>query len=136
MNQRLLCAEAAGPGTAGCVQPLAYMQDLGQTFGPKSIDLDGWTRTPVWADPAACRVSMRGLPWDGATFEDTTISEAGRLFLAGLLRQLTAPQVREPVRGGALHRVLPQPGRGGRGRLDARVPVTRGPDRRPPALPE
>jgi hypothetical protein len=94
VNQRLLCAPDADPAAAGCDDPLVYMQDLGQTFGPKSIDLDGWTRTPVWADAAACRVSMRSLPWDGATFEDTVISEEGRLFLAGLLRQLTAPQVR------------------------------------------
>jgi hypothetical protein len=94
VNQRLLCEETADPGTTTCARPLAYMQDLGQTFGPKSIDLEGWTRTPVWADPATCRVSMRGLPWDGATFEDTAISEAGRVFLAGLLRQLTALQIR------------------------------------------
>lgn len=93
VNQRLLC-EATGDGAAGCAQPLAYMQDLGQTFGPKSIDLDGWARTPVWTDATACRVSMRDLPWQGATFEDTAISEGGRLFLARLLRQITAPQVR------------------------------------------
>lgn len=89
VNQRLLCAGTS----AGCERPIAYMQDLGQTFGPKSIDLDGWSRTPVWADADACRVSMRGLPWDGATFEDAVISEEGRVFLARLLRQLTRRQV-------------------------------------------
>jgi hypothetical protein len=94
VNQRLLCEGTGREGAAQCEQPLAYMQDLGQTFGPKSIDLDGWARTPVWADPAACRVSMRELPYQGATFEDTTISEAGRLFLAQLLRQITAAQTR------------------------------------------
>ena len=99
VNQRLLCAETGDRGAAQCEQPLAYMQDLGQTFGPKSIDLDGWTRTPVWSDPTACRVSMRDLPWHGATFEDTAISEAGRIFLARLLRQLTAPQVRSLFAG-------------------------------------
>ena len=70
------------------------MQDLGQTFGPKSIDLDGWAGSPVWDDAATCRVSMRALPWKGATFRDTTISEAGRAFLAGLLRQVSEPQAR------------------------------------------
>ena len=94
VNQRLLCEETAGSGAQPCASPLAYMQDLGQTFGPKSIDLDGWTRTPVWADPATCRVSMRSLPWQGASFEDVAISEPGRLFLSGLLRQLTATQIR------------------------------------------
>ena len=92
VNQRLACFGTSW-ATQRCEQPLAYMQDLGQTFGPKSIDLDGWTRTPVWADPATCGVSMRDLPWQGATFEDTTISEEGRLFLAGLLRQITPAQV-------------------------------------------
>lgn len=91
VNQRLLCADAS----PACERPIAYMQDLGQTFGPKSIDLDGWSKTPVWVDAAACRVSMRGLPWDGATFDDAVISEEGRLFLAGLLRQLTPKQVRD-----------------------------------------
>lgn len=99
VNQRLLCAETGEHGAGQCEHPLAFMQDLGQTFGPKSIDLDGWTRTPVWADPTACRVSMRDLPWKGATFEDTAISEEGRLFLAGLLRQLTAPQIRSLFAG-------------------------------------
>jgi hypothetical protein len=37
---------------------------------------------------------MRDLPWQGASFEDAAISEEGRLFLAGLLRQLTGAQVR------------------------------------------
>ena len=96
-NQRILCAESSPPGR--CDAPVAYLQDLGQTFGPKSIDLDGWTRTPVWADPATCGVSMRDLPWQGATFEDTTISEEGRLFLAGLLRQITPAQARSLFAG-------------------------------------
>jgi hypothetical protein len=94
VNQRLLCAETTDPQEPRCDQPVAYMQDLGQTFGPKSIDLGGWSRTPVWSDAAACRVSMRDLPWHGASFADITISEDGRLFLAGLLRQVTEPQVR------------------------------------------
>lgn len=94
VNQRLLCQDAGADAPTRCEQPLAYMQDLGQTFGPKSIDLDGWTRTPVWADAGTCRVSMRDLPWQGATFEDAAISEPGRQFLAGLLRQLTEPQIR------------------------------------------
>lgn len=90
-NQRLMCADQDGPR---CEQPVAYMQDLGQTFGPKSIDLSGWSRTRVWADPATCRVSMKGLPWDGSTFEDVRISEDGRRMLAGLLGALSEAQVR------------------------------------------
>jgi hypothetical protein len=95
-NQRLMCDEAAA---ARCDRPLAYMQDLGQTFGPKSIDLDGWSRTKVWADAGTCRVSMTDLPWHGSTFRDTAISEGGRTLLAGLLRQLSAVQVRSLFTG-------------------------------------
>jgi hypothetical protein len=91
-NQRLVCAESSPPGR--CDEPFAYLQDLGQTFGPKSIDLEGWSRTPVWSDPPACGVSMKDMPWRGSTFRDTTISEAGRRFLGGLLQQLDATQVR------------------------------------------
>ena len=91
-NQRILCAESSPAGR--CDEPFAYLQDLGQTFGPKSIDIEGWSRTPLWSDAATCAVSMKEMPWHGSTFQDTTISEAGRAFLAGLLRQLTADQVR------------------------------------------
>jgi hypothetical protein len=90
-NQRLTCAEGSG---ARCEDPLAYIQDLGQTFGPKSIDLDGWSRTPVWKDAAACGVSLKEMPWAGSTFEDVAISEDGRALLAGLLRQLGEGQVK------------------------------------------
>ena len=37
---------------------------------------------------------MRTLPWKGATFADTVISEAGRAFLATLLRQISPSQAR------------------------------------------
>jgi len=96
-NQRILCAETSPAGR--CDEPFAYLQDLGQTFGPKSIDLEGWSRTPIWSDAATCRVSMKEMPWHGSTFEDTTISEGGRAFLAGLLRQLTDGQIRSLFAG-------------------------------------
>ena len=96
-NQRVLCAESSPAGR--CDEPFAYLQDLGQTFGPKSIDIGGWSQTPIWSDAATCAVSMKDMPWHGSTFRDTTISEAGRVFLAGLLRQLTAAQIRSLFAG-------------------------------------
>jgi Na+-transporting methylmalonyl-CoA/oxaloacetate decarboxylase beta subunit len=39
-------------------------------------------------------VSMRTLPYGGSTFGDWRISEAGRVFLADLLRQLSREQIR------------------------------------------
>lgn len=106
-NQRLTClADAAGghgadepPGGAtddpGCARPLAFMQDLGTTFGPHSMNLETWSTRPVWADPGACLVSMKGLPFDGGTFVDARVSEAGRLFLAERLGALSDRQVRD-----------------------------------------
>jgi hypothetical protein len=69
------------------------IQDLGSTFGPKSVDLHNWRNTPVWSDRATCSVSMRKLPYGGATFPDRRISEGGRAMLAGLVDQITEPQL-------------------------------------------
>jgi hypothetical protein len=80
------------------------IQDLGGTFGPAKLDLAGWRSTPIWAEPASCRVSMRTLPYGGSTFPDINISEPGRAFLAARLRQLTAAQVHELFEGAGLPR--------------------------------
>lgn len=92
-NQRLVCADP------GCSQPVALMQDLGATFGPNKIDLVNWRRTPVWQDARSCRISMKSLPFGGATFPDVEIGEEGRLFLLGLLEQLSVRQLRELFTG-------------------------------------
>ena len=78
------------------------IQDLGGTFGPFKLDLAGWKSTPIWADAATCRVSMRSLPYEGSTFPDITISESGRAFLAARLRQWTPAQVRDLFEGARL----------------------------------
>jgi hypothetical protein len=78
------------------------IQDLGGTFGPFKLDLEGWRSTPIWAESATCRVSMRTLPYGGSTFHDTTISEPGRAFLAERLRALTSLQVRDLFEGARL----------------------------------
>lgn len=94
-NQRLVCLPAPDgrPDDGGCARPFALMQDVGTTFGPHSMNLETWSRWPVWADPATCTVSMKGLPFDGATFADARISEDGRLFLAQRLRALSERQI-------------------------------------------
>ena len=98
VNQRLAClpeADAAAPAGGGgpCARPFAYMHDVGTTFGPHSMNIETWTARPVWADAAACRVSMKGLPFDGATFQDRRISEGGRRFLAQRLTALSPAQI-------------------------------------------
>ena len=94
-NQRLICTGA----NAGCSRSLALMQDLGATFGPNKLDLVNWKRVRVWQDPRACRVSMKQLPFGGATFPDAQISEDGRLFLLEMLERLSAAQLRELFAG-------------------------------------
>ena len=91
-NQRLICP----PGNEGgrCAAPVAMIHDLGATFGPLKMELRNWRRTPVWADRAECRVSMKALPFGGGTFPDSQISEEGRRMLLRLLRQLSREQVR------------------------------------------
>ena len=76
-NESLVC-----PSAAGCDHPLAIMQDVGSTFGPKKVNIDSWSETPIWKDAASCTLSMEDLPYDGGTFADVRISEEGRLLLA------------------------------------------------------
>ena len=93
-NQSLVCPEGEETlDPPGCRAPFALLRDVGKTFGPRGVDLASWRDRPVWADPKGCRVSMKGLPFDGASFKDTTISEEGRRKLAGLLGQLTDTQL-------------------------------------------
>jgi hypothetical protein len=95
-NQRLVCLsqEDWGPGET-CRRPFALLQDVGATFGPHKVDLPNWHETVIWEDRAACRTSMRKLPYDGATFKPAQISDAGRKHLAQLLSALTDQQIRD-----------------------------------------
>ncbi|MEP6593444.1 MAG: hypothetical protein ABJC51_07120 [Acidobacteriota bacterium] len=92
-NQRLLCPEGREGADGGCDEPLAMIQDAGATFGPLKLDLHNWRETPVWADRGSCTVSMRRMPYRGATFPDRRISEEGRQLLAGLLGQISERQM-------------------------------------------
>ncbi len=112
-NQRLVClddrtprtnpslprAVASGVPTAPdsdrtCHHPLALIQDLGATFGPSKVNLAQWRERPIWSDRAACRVSMRRLPFEGGTFPDVVISEQGRMLLGRRLAALSEAEVR------------------------------------------
>ena len=62
-NQRLMCKSPAADGS--CAEPVALIQDLGSTFGPGRVDLDAWTKAPIWIDRARCVVSMKMLPYGG-----------------------------------------------------------------------
>lgn len=94
-NQRLVCLSAQWPEGTPCPEPFLLMQDVGATFGPAKMNFGGWTSVPIWEDRRTCTVSMAGLPFDGATFGRATISEAGRQFAGGLLRQLSTAQLTE-----------------------------------------
>jgi hypothetical protein len=95
INQRLVCLPGGDRPDGGCDAPFAYLQDVGATFGPKGLHLEAWRATPVWAHPSTCRVSMKSLPYQGATFRDVDISESGRRFLAEEMKQLRREQVSE-----------------------------------------
>jgi hypothetical protein len=98
-NQRLLCPPDADRPDGSCARPLAIMQDVGATFGPSKMDIHNWRNTQIWADGRSCTVSMKSLPWNGATFPDWKISEDGRLLLLGLLDQLSDQQLRDLFEG-------------------------------------
>jgi hypothetical protein len=88
-NQRLVCQGSAVP----CDGTIAMLHDLGSDFGPYKVNAKGWKNTPIWADARACGLSMKGMPYDGATFEDVRISEAGRQLVADRLGALTTDQI-------------------------------------------
>jgi hypothetical protein len=92
-NQRLVCLDRVKPGHLVCEQPLAMIQDLGASFGPPKVNLARWRDLPVWYDRTTCMLSMRALPFEGATFEDVTVSEAGRLLAAQRLGAITDEQI-------------------------------------------
>jgi hypothetical protein len=92
-NQRLLCLGGRRRTDGRCLRPLAMLQDVGGTFGPRKTDLSGWRSAPIWRDRATCTVSMATLPHGGATFVDTAVTEQGRRFLASLLTRLTKDQI-------------------------------------------
>ena len=93
-NQRLMClSEKEWPEGGKCSRPLAMLQDVGAAWGPRKVDIEEWSKAPIWTDRATCTTSMDALPYHGATFKPVKISEAGRRHLAGLLSQLSAEQV-------------------------------------------
>ena len=98
-NQALVCLPGGDRPDGGCDTPFAYLHDVGSTFGPKGLDLEAWRATPIWANASTCQVSMKSLPFHGATFRDTAISEGGRRFLADKLKQLRPEQVRDLFTG-------------------------------------
>ncbi len=91
-NQRLLCDEGPGGGDplAPCASPLLMLQDVGMTFGPGAVNESNWAATPIWADAGRCLVD---LPHHNAPPDVVPISEAGRLLLAGKLKQLSDAQI-------------------------------------------
>jgi hypothetical protein len=92
-NQRLICPPGSERQDGRCGAPLALIQDLGATFGPVKLDIHNWRATPIWADAASCRVSMKNLPYGGGTFPDHQISEEGRQHALRLLDALSARQL-------------------------------------------
>ena len=92
-NQRLVCLSPSTPGGGPCAQPFAFIHDLGATFGPNKVQLDHWSTARIWTDRARCTISMRQLPYKGATFPDAQISEAGRRLLMRSLANLTERQL-------------------------------------------
>jgi hypothetical protein len=99
-QQRLLCLPG-GLATGGrCDKPFLMLHDVGLTFGHANlfnrsgsagVDLEKWAATPIWKDPSACIGDLRRS--QTGTLGNPRISEAGRLFLANLLVQLTDQQL-------------------------------------------
>jgi hypothetical protein len=92
-NQRLVCLTPDWAEGTPCPSPLLLLQDVGATFGPPKLDLAAWEKAPMWEDRATCTLSMRELPFEGATFGQVHVTDEGRRFIAGLLSQLSDQQL-------------------------------------------
>jgi hypothetical protein len=92
-NQQLVCLDTPASGDEPCPRVVAFIDDLGATFGPNKVDLGEWKATAVWADATRCAISMRQLPYRGGTFPDVEITEAGRQLIARQLEALSEAQM-------------------------------------------
>ena len=92
-NQRLVCTARQWAKGTPCPAPFLLLQDVGATFGPTKLDLAAWERTSMWDDRSTCSLSMRELPFNGATFGPVQVTERGRQFIANLLSQLSERQL-------------------------------------------
>lgn len=120
-NQRLLCPPSDERPDGSCARPLAILQDVGATFGPTKIDLHNWRNMRIWADGASCAVSMKTLPFSGATFPDWKISEDGRQLVLSLLEQLSDQQLRDLFEGSRITSFDQVPAEGRRAETWVRV---------------
>jgi hypothetical protein len=98
-NQRLVCQSRDWPDGQACATPVMMLQDLGATFGPRKISLRRWRVSNIWADRAQCRITMRHLPYSGATFQDVQVGEEGRQLAARLLQRLSDDDIADLFRG-------------------------------------
>ncbi len=96
-NQTLACAPGGGPIHA-CQEPVVYIGDLGAILGrgffviTSKVDIEDWTRNPVWRDANACVARFDAHPV--GTLRDTPVSEPARALLAERLGALTRKQIR------------------------------------------
>jgi len=74
------------------------LQDLGATFGPRKVNLRRWRTSTIWSDRVRCRITMRHLPYSGATFQDVRVGEAGRQLAARLFERLTDDDIADLFR--------------------------------------
>jgi hypothetical protein len=102
-QQRIVCRDLQSFGVPeSCRRPLLMISDLGLTFGRSnrwnandegSVNLREWKRAAIWKDDTGCKANLRK-SFTG-TLAHPVISEEGRRFLAGLLDQLSARQLRD-----------------------------------------
>jgi len=98
-NQRLVCDRRDWPEGTPCAAPLMLLQDVGATFGPRKVNLRRWRTSTIWADRVRCRITMRHLPYSGATFQDVQVGEPGRQLAVRLFERLTDDDVADLFRG-------------------------------------
>jgi hypothetical protein len=127
-QQRLTCPPdkiVEKDGKVTCTEAVAYIQDLGRSFGSRNTlkvagqkipgktvgsNLAMWAAAPLWKDAASCVAYLPNIP-NESDFKDPPISEEGRLFALSKLKVFfgeDGERVRELYRGAHLAQYRPE----------------------------
>jgi hypothetical protein len=103
-QQRLTCEKDSWDGY-NCTKPYMVVQDAGSNFGNgwapfqgdillNKVTVGKWVKLPLWRDKDKCILKINAPP--NASLKDSwQVSEEGRAFLANLMKELTAKQIRD-----------------------------------------
>ena len=87
-NQRLVCLDEHRLQQR-CAASFRNDSRSRRHLGPNKVDLARWAAAPIWSDACPVHGEHRQFPYNGSTFPDWQVSEAGRQLLLQELAVIT-----------------------------------------------